>query len=205
MKKLVLTVLGVCLFAPAALADNWGLGVKLGAAENDPKTLNKIYNDGAGFNREEDKNPAFFGIEALYEWDLQYEADKIGVKIGIDGYGDNEVKVAGNKWTESTFAVPFTVYYKRDNGIKAWSFFAGAGATWIKTEIEEKIVGWGDWKTNKNKLFPHIAVGAEYRFTRLFALGVDARYNFAAKIKKNGAVLSDRSGFGAAITGRFYF
>jgi len=61
----------------------------------------------------------------------------------------------------------------------------------------------------KNKVFPHIVAGGEYRFTKTFALGLEARYNIGGKAKKNiedeNIVLSNRSGFGAALTGRFYF
>ena len=58
---------------------------------------------------------------------------------------------------------------------------------------------------SKTKIFPHITAGAEYRFNEVFALGLDVKYNIAAKVKKDDLVLSDRSGIGAALTGRFYF
>lgn len=45
MRKLV--VLGVflsilCAWPTAAKADNWGVGVKVGVGENDPKTMKEI-------------------------------------------------------------------------------------------------------------------------------------------------------------------
>jgi len=206
MKKGILVVLGVLFFAPAVFADGWGVGVKLGAGANDPKTIKNIYDNSGATSSEKDENPVFGGVEALYEWDLNDETNKIGVKIGIDAYGENEVEIKSPVYwdvTESTTAVPVTVYYKRDNGIKNWSFYGGAGATYIYSELESK--GFVNDKTHKDKCFPHVALGAEYRFTQLFALGLDARYNFSAKVKKDGGVLSDRTGFGAAITGRFYF
>ena len=101
---------------------------------------------------------------------------------------------------------PVTVYYKRDNGVKNWSWFAGAGISFLRTELEASGAGFGgNDKDHKSKVFPHITVGGEYRFTEVFALGLDAKYNIGAKTKKDGAVYSDRSGFGAALTGRFYF
>ncbi len=207
MKKLMVAVLGVLFLAPAAFADGWGLGVKLGAAENDPKTIKDIYHDSTAASSEKDEGPGFGGIEALYEWDMNDESTKLGVKLGLEGYGENKVELKSSplylEVKETTVALPLTVYYKRDNGIKNWSFYGGAGATWMYSELEAK--GTLNQKEHKGKLFPHINLGAEYRFTKLFALGLDARYNFSAKIKKDGDVLSDRSGFGAAITGRFYF
>ena len=197
MKKLVIAVLAVLFVAPAVMAKDWGIGVKLGAGQNDPKTLKDNFNVVGG---ELDKNAGYFSLEVLHEWALNDEANKIGAKVGWDMYGENEHKYGGVKDSEETYAFPFTVYYKRDNGIKNLSWFGGAGVTILHSKIEE-----GTWNTSKNRVFPHIVAGAEYRFTNVFALGLEARYNFAAKVKKDGAVLSDRTGFGGALTGRFYF
>jgi len=197
MKKVIIAVLGVLLFAPAAFADNWGLGLKLGYAENDPKSMKAV-------NAPEfDENGGYFGLEVLHEWDLD-ETNKIGAKLGWDVYGENEIKGAGGKLTETTYAFPLTVYYKQDYGVQNWSWFAGAGVTFLRTELDfDAWIGKDD--DSKNKVFPHIVVGGEYRFTEVFALGLEGRYNIGAKVKKDGAVYSDRSGFGAALTGRFYF
>ena len=198
MKKVMIAVLGVLMFSPVAFADNWGLGLKLGAGENDPKTLNDSY-DGYLGNKELDKNNGYFGFEAMYEWNLD-KSNKIGARIGWDMYGENELKLSGIKYEEETYAFPLTVYYKKDNGVKNWSWLGGVGVTLIHSKVD----GMG-YNENKTKLFPHIVAGGEYRFTKVFALGLEARYNFAAKVKKHGDVLSDRSGFGGALTGRFYF
>ena len=196
MKKVMLLMLGVLLFAPAAFADNWGLGLKLGAGENDPATLSDDFHANGG---ELDKNAGYFGLEALYEYNLD-ELNKLGAKVAWDSYGENELKRDWLKVTEKTFAFPFTVYFKQDYGVKKWSWFAGAGMTILRSKLEA-----GSREESKTRAFPHIMAGAEYRFTELFALGLEARYNFSAKVKKNDLVLSDRSGFGAALTGRFYF
>lgn len=66
MRKLV--VLGVllsilCAWPTAAKADNWGLGVKLGVAENDPKSM-KDMQDNAGYyglNSDLEENNGVFG------------------------------------------------------------------------------------------------------------------------------------------------
>ena len=196
MKKLVIAVLAVLFVAPTVMAKDWGIGVKLGAGQNDPKTLKENFDLVGG---ELDKNAGYFSLEVLHEWALNDEANKIGAKVGWDMYGENEHKYGSIKDTEETYSFPFTVYYKRDNGIGKVSWFGGAGFTILHTKAEE-----GSWDTSKSRVFPHIVAGGEYRFTNVFALGLEARYNIAAKVKKDGATLSDRSGFGAALTGRFY-
>ena len=198
MKKLVLVVASLLFIAPAALADNWGASVKLGAGENDPQLLEEMYDS---FGGDFTKSYTVLGLEALYEWNLNDETNKIGARVGLDVYGDNELKVGANKATETTYALPLTVYYKKDNGLKAWSYYGGAGLSFLHSELE--ISGAGE--ESKWKVFPHFVVGGEYRFTELFALGVEAKYNISAKVKKDGDVLSDRSGISGAVVGRFYF
>lgn len=215
MKKVavIAVLLGlVCASPMSAKADNWGLGVKLGVAENDPKSM-KDAQDNAGYyglNSDLEENNGVFGLEALYEFDLNDNADKLGVKLGLDFFGENKLELsafAGSgtlEYKENSFSVPLTVYYKKDNGLKHWSPFAGAGISLFRTELKADGAGSSE-KMTKSKVAPHIVAGAEYRFSPLFALGLEAKYNFSAKIKKDGEVLSDHSGFGGAITGRFYF
>ena len=199
MKKLMLAVLAVAVMSTASFA-GWGAAVKLGAGENDPKDMQEAQDTWGG---DLTKNYGIFSLEGLYEMPFaEDEANKIGAKIGLDFYGDNEWKNSAldAKRTENTFAFPVTVYYKRDNGVKNVSFWAGPGLTIMRSEVELNAD-----KDGKNKVFFHIAGGAEYRFTELFALGLDLRYNFGAKVKKDGDLLSDRSGFGGAVAARFYF
>lgn len=211
MKKLA--VLGVllsilCAWPTAAKADNWGVGVKAGVSENDPKWLKEIQ-DGTRWSNELNENGSVFGgVEALYEFALNDEANKLGVKVGFDVFGQNDLKIttpyAYTKWTETTYAIPLTVYYKRDNGIKAWSPFAGAGVSFFRSEMKQEFYD-EKVKNHKSKAVPHLVAGAEYRFNHLFALGVEAKYNFGAKLEKDGEVYSDHTGFSGAVTGRFYF
>lgn len=189
---------------------NWGVGVHVGLTENDPKDLKDLDDEAssAGLPHSLDKNSMIFGLEVFYETMLNDNAaDKLGFKAGWDMYGENKLKGGpiGDvlKLTETTYAFPLTVYYKRDNGIKNISWFAGAGATIMRSKL--KASGDYEGSFSKTKVFPHITVGGEYRFTEVFALGLDLKYNIAAKVKKDGWILSDRSGFGAALTGRFYF
>ena len=193
-------------------ASNWGIGAHVGIGQNNPKALKDGYDeafDNGWTEKELTKNAGFFGLEALYETPLNDEANKLGVKVGWDLYGQNklELNVPGTdlKATENTYAFPITVYYKRDNGIKNFSWMAGAGVTIMHSEVEIEMTGYSDESYSKTKVFPHVTVGAEYRFCKLFALGLDVRYNIAAKMKKDGDVLSNRSGIGGALAARFYF
>ena len=205
MKKL-LVVLGVLCLSPVAFADNWGVGVKLGLGENDPSSMEELYDNATFFDRTLNKDESFAGLEAMYEWTLNAEENKLGVRLGVDVFGENEVEFKIDRdqinLKETTYAIPLSVYYKRDNGINKLSYYGGVGVTLINTEMEEDIF---DESTSKSKVFPHILAGVEYRFTKLFALGFEAKYNIGAKVKKDGFVLSDRSGFSGALTGRFYF
>lgn len=195
MKKLALAVLAVFCVASVGFADNWGLGLKLGAGQNDPKTLKDEHK---AFGGELDEGYGVFGIEGQYETEMS-ETGKLGIRFGVDVYGDNEVKVGAIKKTESTYAIPLSAYYRWDKGVKAWSWYAGGGISYIKTEVEI-----GTFKDHKSKFFPHIIGGVEYRFSQLFALGFEAKYNIGAKIEKDG-YKTDRSGFSGALVGRFYF
>lgn len=198
----MLAVIAVAVMSTASFA-GFGAAVKLGAGENDPKSLKDLNVGGTDLT----EGYGVFSLEGLYEmpFDAADEANKIGAKIGFDFYGENELKINATnaKITEDTYAFPITVYYKRDNGVKNVSFWAGPGVTFMRTELEASGIPGGD-KEHKNKTFFHIAGGAEYRFTELFALGLDLRYNFSAKVKKDGYV-TDRSGFGGAVAARFYF
>jgi hypothetical protein len=202
MKKLVLIAFAVSLLTPAAFAE-FGLGVKLGAGQNDPKDMQEAFDTDYG-NRKITKSPAFFSLEGLYEDNLLglEGANKLGFKLGVDIYGQNEYKnhTQNYKATETTYAFPLSVYYKYDPGIKKFAFYGGAGVTFISTKIEEN-----NDDESKSKVFPHIIAGAEYRFAKLFALGLDLKYNISAKVEKDNTVMSDRSGFGGAVAGRFYF
>lgn len=218
MKKALLAVLVALFISPAAFADNWGAAVKLGIGENDPKTLNDGFNNGFA-SKDLTEGDEFFSLEGLYEHNLT-DNDKVGVRLGIDFYGENELETRSQilnlkeDGTENTYAIPLTVYYKRDNGIKNWSFFAGAGITYIHSELEyeaEDLMGIDkeEFTLSKSKVFPHVMAGAEYRFSQLFALGLEAKYNFSAKTEKDyeglNVVVSDRSGLSGAVTARFYF
>jgi len=203
MKKLLLAVFAVCALSAASFAGGWGLGIKLGAGQNDPKDMKDAHTSGTLTEA-----PGVFALEGLYEWDLNGKKlktvgseNKIGLRFGFDSYGENKLEQGGMTVKEETISLPITVYYKHDGGIKNVSFYAGAGLTFMKSEL--KVSPGTD--RDESKTFPHIMAGAEYRFTKLFALGLDLKYNFSAKITKNDLVLSDRTGLQGVLAARFYF
>lgn len=54
----------VCVFPTAAQADNWGLGVKLGIAENNPEAIKHARDFGSfyGLTSDMEKNLGVFGL-----------------------------------------------------------------------------------------------------------------------------------------------
>ncbi len=189
----------------------FGFGVRAGMAQNDPKDLE---GDGGDLK----KRPAVWGLDVFYETnsDPDFENSKIGIKLGADWYGKNELSAVvydgyyyGFHATETSYAFPLTLYYKKDKGVGDLSFLLGVGFTLIYSRME--LEGSAVWpqKFTETKMFPHVTAGAEYRFSEQFALGLDIKYNINAKVEKvvdgEELVLSDRSGLGAALTGRFYF
>ena len=230
MKKILVVVLGVLFFAPAVFADNWGLGLKVGAGQNDPKDVKRFDKSILAQDNSLEEGEAFGGLEALYEWNINSDANKVGVRLGWEFLDENKAEKSQKQiigalrveeeasLEEESYAIPLTIYYKRDNGVKKLSYFAGVGVTFIRSELtlsqEEEVetlagVDQSEESSSESlsdsKVFPHVVLGAEYRFTELFALGLEAKYNIGAKVKKDGWTLSDRSGFSGALTARFYF
>jgi opacity protein-like surface antigen len=208
MKRLVLLAAILSVVSAPCFAE-FGLGVKLGAGQNDPKTMKEAFDTLTMFNRTLTRSPGIFAIEGLYEHALDSAngQNKLGFKFGVDFYGENKLEVAGFEARETTYSFPLSVYYKYEPGIKKISVYGGAGLTIMNSKIDGRLVGilFPEDSYSKTKVFPHITAGAEYRFTKLFALGLDLKYNIGAKIEKDGSVMSDRSGINGALAGRFYF
>ena len=187
MKKVVLAALVVLCLASFSFAGNWGLGLKVGAGEND---LEKV----TGVDTE--KGYGFAGVELLHEFDLS-ETNKLGLKVGAETYQKDKVSHAGFWADYQTYQFPITLYYKLDRGVNAFSYYIGGGFTYI-TGREHDSNG---HKYSQNKGFVHAMAGTEYRFTELFALGVDVAYSHHAGLQE----VSHHSGFRGALVGRFYF
>ena len=190
MKKVVLAVLAVMCVASFSFAGNFGLGIKAGAGENDWKV--SMWDN-------IDKNYGFAGAELLYEFG-QTGSNRFGLKVGFDVYQQDKASDVWGEEKVNTFNVPVTIYYKWDRGVGAVSYFLGAGFTYVRSIVE---TGGSPKEYSKSKGLAHGTIGAEYRFSELFALGVDATYNFGAKLDEG--YVSDHSGFRGALVGRFYF
>ena len=187
MKKVVLAVLAVMCVASFSFAGNWGLGLKAGAGEN---KLNKVPGD------KTEKGYIFAGVEVLHEFDLS-EVNKLGIKVGVETWQKDKISNS-SYWADiETYQFPITLYYKRDNGIKAFSYYIGGGFTYITGRAHDS----NGHKYSKNKGLVHAMAGAEYRFTQTFALGLDVAYSHHAGLQS----LSNHEGFRGALVGRFYF
>lgn len=192
----------------------FGLSIRAGLAQNDPKDMKTEFNTygGGDFRHAKlKKGDGVFGLEIFYEKPLAEGENKYGAKLGVDFYGENELTLSHSSiyqdmtTTETTYAFPLTLYFKRDQGIKNWSWFIGGGVTVISSKISLEYAGPTTNSLSQKTFFPHITAGAEYRFNKVFALGLDVKYNIAAKVERYGIILSNRSGIGATVTGRFYF
>ena len=86
----------------------------MGAGQNDPKTLKDGFDELTMVDRELDKSAGYFSLEVLHEWALNDEANKIGLKVGWDVYGENELKLKENLklWLQSLIKT-FSVYLRR--------------------------------------------------------------------------------------------
>lgn len=211
MKKVFLILFSMFTVSAISFANDGGVIIKYGNGDDNSTLMDQSLTS----NRSED----IYSFESFYEWNLQektsegnYSLNKLGIKLGLDFYGKNKMELEYRDpegipmgYTtvvkEKTMAVPFTVYYKYDNGVKKFSYHVGGGFSFIKTVIS--ITGMNDVK--RQKWFPHIVVGGEYRLTQSFSLGVDFKYNFNAKLKRNNITLSNRSGLQGALFAKFYF
>ena len=208
MKKIAVLIISLLSLTSEVLAADKGLGIRVGLAANDPKTLEEYYNSAfdRGFSEAElTKGKSIIGLEALEEWEVSDEINKVGVKLGFDLYGNNNLSLDQGyaKVKEISYAVPLTVYYKQDLGIKRLSWFIGGGVSLIKTKVTLTEPGVRE-SYSKHKFFPHITAGVEYRINEMFGVGLDGKYNIKAKTERYGYT-SDRSGLSAAVTARYYF
>ena len=195
MKKLALCAAILAAFSVNCFA-GFGLGIGLGAGQYKSE-LSDIKDRLPSY--EYTKNFGIFALEALYEqgglFDLG-EEHFFGAKIGYNGWGKEELKSSSlsGKIEVSYYEIPLTLYYKYTPS--KWHLSGGLGAAFGKADDKVESV---------TKIYPFIAAGLEYRFSKLFGLGLDARYNIAAKFEKSGAVYRNLSGIQGILAARFYF
>jgi hypothetical protein len=200
MKRVLLLAAVLCFCAPAVFAQ-FGLGVKFGGLQNKDGLIDYVHDNYGTYTTEE--SPVFFGIEGLYEAEGLFDMGQshaFGVKLGIDFLGEDKVTLPGIISTSNIFKIPLTVYYKYKPG--KWHLWAGAGITYANTTWEENNA-----KEDDSALIPHIKGGVEYRFTKVFALGLDLGGNFGGEMKVDGNEIYKRdiSGLEGALAARFYF
>jgi len=203
MKKLLLGIFAVVLINSVSFADTVGFGIKGGGGGNRPDSLKSYESEYQG---DLTKNPLFMGFELMFEKDLMGNYDKeigsavkLGIKIGIDIYGTNELKDSPLyiDTKEDTIGVPLSLYLKYDNDL---SFYVGGGISYFSTTMT-----YGSADRKDGRFTPHLMSGIEVRCSPSFAIGLDFQYNFNARVEKGGVIYSDRSGLQGALAARFYF
>ena len=155
------------------------------------------------------KNPNYvYGFEIGYENPLISQTQLIGLKAGYNWYSDLDLDIHIAVANESinikskATAIPVTVYYKSLISAKT-ALSCGIGATYIETELSASVSG-STGSQKDYKLSPHITMGAEYKFTEFFALGIDFKYTFDAKFEQSNMFERDLGGLSGAVTARFY-
>ncbi len=203
MKKLLLAVLSIYALSMVSYAVDFGIGIKGGIGENNPKEMKQY----AGFT----KNSSIFSLEGLFETETNGSdwetlgVNKIGIKIGYDSYGKNKIKQSTFTASEDTFSIPITFFVKQDQGVKEFSSYFGIGMSYLKTKIKESSSFSGNWSYSDHKWFFHIIGGCEYKMTEFLSLGIELKYNIDARLKESDFTVSDRSGLQGAGVVRFYF
>ncbi len=204
MKKLLLAILTIYALSGISYAVNFGIGIKGGVGQNDPKTMKQLWNYYGGTIT---KAPGVFSIEGLFEEKILDDSEmqtlgfnKAGIRIGYESYGENKLENSMFSAKEETYAIPVTAYLRNEKGIKEISSYLGIGFTILKTKA---TLAGKDFK--EEKAFPHILVGAETKLSEQIAIGVDLKININASVKMEGYTLSNRSGFQGLGVVRFYF
>ena len=204
MKKWLLAVLAVFSFCSLSFAEGWGIAIKSGIGQNNPKTAETLWDYYGGTLT---TAPGIFALEGFYEFevppeegDLLEDVNTFGIGLGYNAYGENELEDSFLNGKEETYAIPITFYLKVDKGIKGLSSYFGAGITSITTKVS---LGTDTYK--KSVFFPHLSCGFEYKFSKVFAIGLEVKYNIHAEVVKDNITMSDRSGIQGLGVAKFYF
>ncbi|MGB2579569.1 opacity protein-like surface antigen [Elusimicrobium simillimum] len=219
MKKIITALLAVVLLPLCAAADQYGLGIRLGAAQKDTN-FNNLYRaiDARSYPSSVNTSKFLYGAEVFYEYALNNNSF-IGLKIGVDSIKKDETYAEVVPGREFTFkiqsvTVPLSAYYKY-NFSKYINAYGGAGLSLLFAKYDSTTPGAPsfDDSIKKNKAFLHLNAGVEWRVTDVLGWGIDGRYNFAPNIDFDSKVKReistdtrlDLEGFSGAVQIRFYF
>ena len=179
MKKSLLLLLALLLSAPSFL-----LAQDCQTPEN---VKVKVVADDPNYGKK---------YQVILSWDAVEGADR----YWVNAYKDGNQIIPSNYWNGTSMDL---TNYLLDAGsytftVQAYSFDSDTAASDMVTS---------DTKVKENAtLYPlnlHFGTGAN-RYT-LFWDSIPSTNGYWIKVKKDGATLSDRTGFGGALTGRFYF
>lgn len=207
MKKTFMAVMIFFAFAATAGAsslEGFYLGGSLGATGSDNFDTLQNQLSALGYSTDLEESNFSYGIQAGYEKPMIDEQSLLGVRMGIDWHSDVSLTIdAVDKTTSNGYSIPVTVYYKYLMNDSKMAFLGGLGVTFINMTLTEKNSSTGDSVDyDDSKACPHITAGAEYRFSKLFALSLDFKYAINAEIKR-GDTKRDL-GFQGAVAARFY-
>ncbi|MDR1124435.1 MAG: outer membrane beta-barrel protein, partial [Elusimicrobiota bacterium] len=162
MKKLFIAAAAVFAFAGLAQAE-FGIGIKAGAvsAKGNMKDIYEAYTS----NTEKLEVPVLLGFEGFFE----KAGGGLGLRISAElaGADHYEGYDSGIRYRDTvyTYKAPLTLYYKYGPRDSIFHFWAGGGATYM-------LVNYDDSDMSASKVFPHVKGGIEFRFTKLFGLGL---------------------------------
>jgi len=195
-------------FSEAISAGNFYLGLGVGAGGSN--NIDEVMAQMPFGNRNSSSSNAFWGLEAGFETPIISETQLLGLRLGVNWHSEAKSRVSVGPWFDeiknTIRTIPLTAYYKHMFENSKFSVTGGLGVTFISMEWTDTYYdsfGSGSVSVTDSRTSPHIAFGAEYRFSQLFGLSLDFRYAFDGEIER-GDFRRDVS-FVGGLMARFYF
>ncbi|MDR2066633.1 MAG: porin family protein [Endomicrobium sp.] len=220
MKKVLLPLLMFFVFSGVLSAKGFYIGGTGGMAgtDNFKDCKNEIKETNPYATVDLSQSKFFYGLEIGYESPLISENQLLGVRGGYNWHDTISFDVKANNGGRTIFknkmqSIPVTAYYKYEFKESKFSVLGGVGLTiidmkWIYTYSFESGGSKESSEENKNvsKASPHIAVGLEYRFSKLLGLSFDLKYTIGSEIKFDDSASTAKRelGFQGALAVRLY-
>jgi opacity protein-like surface antigen len=207
MKKVLAAVLAVFSMAVVAGASDlkgFYIGGSLGAAGGN--NFEKIQDDMTGVNTKFNDSNFAYGLELGYESPVISDKQLLGARLGVTWHDEIKLEVTdilNNKASvaNTAYTIPLSVYYKQLFADSKFALMGGLGVTFVNMTWETKLNGSSE-DYSDSKTAAHVIAGAEYKFTEVFALGIDLKYAFGTEIKRYD--YKRDFDFQGALAARFY-
>jgi opacity protein-like surface antigen len=208
MKKVlaaVLAVFSMAIVAGASDLKGFYIGGSLGmAGGNNFEKLQDRLTD-AGVSSKFNDSTFAYGLELGYEAPVISDNQLLGARLGVTWHDEIKLELKNTDPSASVanraYTIPVSVYYKHLFADSKFALMGGLGVTFVNMTWESKLNSSSD-NYNDSKASPHIIAGAEYKFTEVFALGIDLKYAFDTEIKRQ--VFKRDFNFQGALAARFY-